>query len=153
MSPFPAYDSGQTHLLLQLHGTIPITYRSQTYHIPIIIWFPLEYPRRPPLAYINPTKDMCIRKSKEVEPSGKLVGEMIEMWERKWEASTTNGSDGYDCSLMRSLFDGPIGTFTGRPVDVHAGSVLKPTSGIRSTSCASRYGHEPVDYQFTAIPT
>jgi len=86
-----AYDSGQTHLLLQLHGTIPITYRSQTYHIPIIVWFPLEYPRRPPIAYVNPTKDMLIRKSKEVEPSGKVGGDMIEMWERKWEVSSGFG--------------------------------------------------------------
>jgi len=82
-----AYDSGQTHLLLQLHGTIPISYRSQTYHIPIIVWFPLEYPRRPPIAYVNPTKDMLIRKSKEVEPSGKVGGDMVDMWERKWEVS------------------------------------------------------------------
>jgi hypothetical protein len=85
--PTSAYDSGQTHLLLQLHGTIPISYRSQTYHIPIVVWFPLEYPRRPPIAYVNPTKDMLIRKSKEVEPSGKVGGEMVEMWERKWEVS------------------------------------------------------------------
>jgi hypothetical protein len=30
---------------------------------------------------------MSIRKSKEVEPSGKVGGDMIEMWERKWEVS------------------------------------------------------------------
>ena len=70
---------------MQLHGTIPISYRAQTYHIPIVVWFPLEYPRRPPLVYVTPTRDMSIRKSKEVEPSGKVGGEMVDMWERKWE--------------------------------------------------------------------
>jgi hypothetical protein len=30
---------------------------------------------------------MLIRKSKEVEPSGKVGGDMVEMWERKWEVS------------------------------------------------------------------
>lgn len=82
-----AYDSGQTHLLLQSHGTLPITYRNATYHIPLCIWFPLEYPRKAPMVYVQPTREMAIRRSAEVDPSGRVVGGEVADWERKWEVS------------------------------------------------------------------
>jgi hypothetical protein len=80
-----AFDSGLTALLLLLHGTIPITYRGATYHIPIHVWIPLEYPRNPPLAFVVPTKEMGVRKGREVEPGGRVTEEVVNEWWRTWE--------------------------------------------------------------------
>ena len=38
--------------LLKLDGTIPITHASKLYHIPIRLWFPLNFPCDPPIAYV-----------------------------------------------------------------------------------------------------
>ncbi|KAL7424763.1 Suppressor protein stp22 of temperature-sensitive alpha-factor receptor and arginine permease [Cryptotrichosporon argae] len=78
------FDSGQTALLLHLHGTLPITFRGATYQIPLAVWVPHEYPRAPPLAYVVPTKEMGVRKSREVEPSGRVRDEVVAEWWRTW---------------------------------------------------------------------
>ncbi|KIR82118.1 ESCRT-I complex subunit TSG101 [Cryptococcus gattii EJB2] len=80
------FDSGHTALLLLLHGTLPVTYRGAIYQIPIHLWIPHEYPRAPPLVFVMPTKDMGVRKSREVEPSGRVREEIVEEWWRAWEA-------------------------------------------------------------------
>ncbi|KDN44062.1 UEV-domain-containing protein [Tilletiaria anomala UBC 951] len=92
------YDDGRTALLLRISGTIPISYRSSTYHIPIAMWLPHAYPREPPLAYVEPVKGMAIRKGhKHVQLDGYVVTPAREFeeerhksylrrWERKWEA-------------------------------------------------------------------
>ncbi|WWD17812.1 hypothetical protein CI109_102255 [Kwoniella shandongensis] len=79
------FDSGQTALLLLLHGTLPINYKGATYHIPLHVWVPHEYPRSPPLAFVVPTKEMGVRKGREVEPSGRVRAEVVEQWWRSWE--------------------------------------------------------------------
>ncbi|OCF55393.1 ESCRT-I complex subunit TSG101 [Kwoniella mangroviensis CBS 10435] len=78
------FDSGQTALLLLLHGTLPINYRGATYHIPIHAWVPHDYPRSPPLLFVVPTKEMGVRKSKEVDPSGRIREEVVHEWWRIW---------------------------------------------------------------------
>lgn len=80
-----AYDDGRTVLLLILSGTIPIEYRTATYNIPVDIWIPRQYPREPPITYVRPTNDMLIRKSINVDPSGRVQIEYLQRWERKWE--------------------------------------------------------------------
>ena len=88
-----AYDNGQTALLLLLHGTLPITFRGATYQIPIHIWVPIEYPRMPPIAFVVPTKEMGVRKGREVEPGGRVTESVVEMWWNGWEVGDT------DCSI------------------------------------------------------
>ncbi|WVW82373.1 hypothetical protein I302_104380 [Kwoniella bestiolae CBS 10118] len=78
------FDSGQTALLLLLHGTLPINYRGATYHIPINLWVPHDYPRSPPLLFVVPTKEMGVRKSREVDPSGRLREDVVGDWWRMW---------------------------------------------------------------------
>lgn len=85
------HDSGHTQLLLVLHGTLPVAYRSQTYHFPCALWFPLEYPRQPPIVYVTPTAEMAVRKGAHVEPSGRVVGGYLEGWARKPEAHALPG--------------------------------------------------------------
>ncbi|WWC86316.1 uncharacterized protein L201_001189 [Kwoniella dendrophila CBS 6074] len=78
------FNSGQTALLLLLHGTLPINYRGATYHIPMNIWVPHDYPRSSPILFVVPTKEMGIRKSKEVDPSGRLREEVVDYWWSNW---------------------------------------------------------------------
>jgi ESCRT-I complex subunit TSG101 len=84
-NPFIAFDSGQTALLLLLHGTLPITFRSATYQIPIHIWIPHDYPRKPPLGFVVPTKEMGVRKGREVEPGGRISDDVVEQWWAGWQ--------------------------------------------------------------------
>ncbi|WVN85480.1 uncharacterized protein L203_100626 [Cryptococcus depauperatus CBS 7841] len=79
------FDSGHTALLLLLYGTLPITYRGATYQIPMHLWIPHEYPRLPPLVFVMPTKEMGIRKSREVEPSGHIREQVMNEWWRTWD--------------------------------------------------------------------
>ncbi|WVR05945.1 hypothetical protein IAU60_002972 [Kwoniella sp. DSM 27419] len=79
------FNSGQTALLLLLHGTLPINYRGATYHIPVHVWIPHEYPRAPPMPFVVPTKEMGVRKGREVDPSGRVKEEVVEEWWRSWQ--------------------------------------------------------------------
>lgn len=87
-----AYNTGQTALLLLLHGTLPISYRGATYQIPLHVWVPHEYPRNAPLAFVVPTKEMAVRKGKEVEPDGQVREEVVDQWWRSWEVSVSPGA-------------------------------------------------------------
>ncbi|KAJ8657386.1 hypothetical protein O0I10_006941 [Lichtheimia ornata] len=64
------YNDGHTQLLLCVHGTVPITYRSIPYYIPVAFWIPSEYPRSPPMPYVKPTSNMLVREGKHVDKSG-----------------------------------------------------------------------------------
>ena len=39
------------------------------------------------MVYVQPTREMAIRRSAEVEPSGRIIGGVVVDWERKWEVS------------------------------------------------------------------
>ena len=78
---------GQTSLLLQLKGTIPIQFRGATYNIPVEVWVEKGYPREPPIGYVTPTKDMLVRKTNDVGLDGLVEGKYQKDWSRKWEVS------------------------------------------------------------------
>lgn len=79
------YDDGRSQLLLVLTGTVPMQYRAATYNIPVAFWIPRSYPKQHPLAYVTPTNDMLVRKGRHVDLSGRIGGEYLERWQRKWE--------------------------------------------------------------------
>ncbi|TDL27537.1 UEV-domain-containing protein [Rickenella mellea] len=80
------YDDGRTQLLLCLHGLLPITFRRATYNIPVALWFPLTYPKDPPIVYVVPTTEILVRPSKHVDPSGRCTVDYMDDWLRKPEA-------------------------------------------------------------------
>jgi ESCRT-I complex subunit TSG101 len=87
-APASAFDDGRTLLLLCLHGTLPITYASARYNVPIAVWLPLDSPRSPPMVYVVPTSGMLVRKGKGVELDGRVNEddwEYLRNWRRKWE--------------------------------------------------------------------
>ncbi len=54
-------NQGRVLELLKFVGTIPIVYKGQTYHIPLTIWMPQNYPFEGPNIYVSPTADMAIK--------------------------------------------------------------------------------------------
>ncbi|KAJ3799906.1 Vps23 core domain-containing protein [Lentinula aff. detonsa] len=78
------YDDGRTHLLLCLHGLLPISYRNSTYHIPFDMWIPFNYPRGPPIVYVVPAPGMMVKNSKFVELSGKCDVASYEGTKGSW---------------------------------------------------------------------
>ncbi|GAA5801752.1 hypothetical protein HPULCUR_007204 [Helicostylum pulchrum] len=73
-------NDGHTQLLLCLHGTVPITYRSIPYNIPVAFWIPKEYPNSSPIPYVKPTANMLIREGRHVDKSGMCYHHYRSSW-------------------------------------------------------------------------
>ncbi|CAL1377107.1 unnamed protein product [Linum trigynum] len=75
------HNDGRTVNLLQADGTIPMTFQGVTYNIPVIIWLMDSYPRYPPCVYVNPTRDMIIKRPHaHVNPSGLVSVPYLQNW-------------------------------------------------------------------------
>ncbi|XP_022765691.1 protein ELC-like [Durio zibethinus] len=75
------HNDGRSVNLLQVDGTIPMAYQGVTYNIPIIIWLMESYPRYPPVVYVNPTRDMVIKRHHpHVTPSGLVSIPYLQNW-------------------------------------------------------------------------
>lgn len=86
----PAFDDGRSHLLLCLHGLLPITYRSAQYNIPVALWITRDYPVHPPIVYVVPSPDLLVKPGPTVDPSGRCNLEYIQNWQRKCEVLSLN---------------------------------------------------------------
>jgi ESCRT-I complex subunit TSG101 len=84
-----AYEHGASALLLNLSGTIPVTFRGTTYRFPISVWIPHAYPREAPLAYVTPAEGMVIRAGQHVDPQGKVYHPYLVGWAEYWDVSVT----------------------------------------------------------------
>ncbi|KAI9341330.1 UEV domain-containing protein [Pilaira anomala] len=73
-------NDGHTQLLLCLHGTVPITYRSIPYNIPVAFWIPKEYPNASPIPYVKPTANMLIKEGRHVDKSGMCYHHYRSSW-------------------------------------------------------------------------
>ncbi|KAG8932910.1 hypothetical protein FRC02_000337 [Tulasnella sp. 418] len=123
------FDDGREHLLLCLHGLLPISYRSATYNIPIALWFPLNYPKEPPLTYVVPTGDMLIKASRDLDISGRCQFQYLRDWERKSEAATLRGL----LEIMQDTFskDSPV---YAKPRNTHPSGSSASTPSIGTPS-------------------
>ena len=68
-----------------LQGTLPITFRSQRYCIPLQIWLPYEYPTLPPRVMLVPTPDMGINAGRFVDAQGRVKHPYLEHWHNRTE--------------------------------------------------------------------
>ncbi|KAB8228680.1 putative endosomal sorting complex protein TSG101 [Aspergillus alliaceus] len=82
------YENGYSALLLQLTGTIPVTFRGTVYKFPISLWVPNTYPREPPIVYVTPTQDMAVRVGQHVTLEGRVYHHYLAHWAEAWERST-----------------------------------------------------------------
>ncbi|XWS74606.1 hypothetical protein CRYUN_Cryun01aG0013000 [Craigia yunnanensis] len=75
------HNDGRSVNLLQADGTIPMPFQGVTYNIPIMIWLMESYPRHPPVVYVNPTRDMIIKRPHPyVTPSGLVSIPYLQNW-------------------------------------------------------------------------
>ncbi|KAL4875648.1 UEV domain-containing protein [Aspergillus karnatakaensis] len=82
------YENGFSALLLQLSGTLPVTYRGTVYKFPVALWIPNTYPREPPIAYVTPTQDMAVRAGQHVTLEGRIYHHYLAHWAGAWERSS-----------------------------------------------------------------
>ncbi|XP_057502146.1 protein ELC-like [Actinidia eriantha] len=75
------HNDGRTVNLLQADGTVPMLFQGVTYNIPVVFWLMESYPRHPPLVYVNPTRDMIIKRPHPfVNPSGMVSTPYLQNW-------------------------------------------------------------------------
>ncbi|KAJ4376076.1 Suppressor protein stp22 of temperature-sensitive alpha-factor receptor and arginine permease [Neocucurbitaria cava] len=82
------YENGASALLLMLSGTLPVTFRGQTYGFPVAIWVPYAYPREPPIVYVTPSQDMLVRPGQHVSGDGRVYHPYLAQWAKYWDKST-----------------------------------------------------------------
>ncbi|KAG5293948.1 ESCRT-I component [Histoplasma capsulatum G186AR] len=82
------YENGTPALLLQLAGTLPVTFRGALYRFPITIWVPKAYPREPPFVYVTPTQDMLVRPGQHVSGEGRVYHHYLAHWSEASDRST-----------------------------------------------------------------
>ncbi|KAI6702861.1 hypothetical protein NL676_011997 [Syzygium grande] len=75
------HNDGRTVNLLQADGTVPMPFQGVTYNIPVVLWLMESYPRHPPCVYVNPTRDMVIKRPHpHVNPSGLVSFLYLQNW-------------------------------------------------------------------------
>ncbi|KAE8723668.1 Protein ELC [Hibiscus syriacus] len=75
------HNDGRSVNLLQADGTIPMPFQGVTYNIPVIIWLMESYPRYAPAVYVNPTREMIIKRPHpHVSPSGLVSIPYLHNW-------------------------------------------------------------------------
>jgi len=83
------FQTGQVTQLLNVAGTIPIQYKEKTYHIPLKVWLPLDYPEAAPLCYVVPTTDMELAVSPYLDHSGLVELPCLQEWNHDTTDLTT----------------------------------------------------------------
>ncbi|KAI7833475.1 ubiquitin E2 variant, partial [Kickxella alabastrina] len=89
--------------LLCLHGTLPMVFNGATFNIPMVFWFPRQFPSQPPMAYVTPTHTMVVKVSKHVDERGRIYHPYLAAW------STEEGS------TLLELFASLISVFSVEP--------------------------------------
>uniref|UniRef100_A0A1J3D9W8 Protein ELC-like n=1 Tax=Noccaea caerulescens TaxID=107243 RepID=A0A1J3D9W8_NOCCA len=75
------HNDGRSVILLQADGTVPMPFQGVSYNIPVVIWLLESYPSRPPCVYVNPTRDMIIKRPhSNVSPSGLVSLPYLHNW-------------------------------------------------------------------------
>lgn len=74
------FNDGTRLDLLNLGGTIPVSYKGATYNIPVCIWLMNTHPLNAPICYVKPTPDMQIKVSMFVDYNGKIYLPYLHDW-------------------------------------------------------------------------
>ncbi|CAD5221840.1 unnamed protein product [Bursaphelenchus okinawaensis] len=74
------FPDGIERTVFSLDGTIPISYKSNTYHIPIAMFFLDNHPYAGPYCYVRPTETMMIKASKYVDNEGRVYLPYLTEW-------------------------------------------------------------------------
>jgi ESCRT-I complex subunit TSG101 len=74
------YSNGITKDLVTLTGTIPVTFKSSRYNIPVQLFLSDVHPHEPPLVYVRPTPDMRVNVSETVDTNGRVYLPYLNEW-------------------------------------------------------------------------
>ncbi|XP_078405134.1 tumor susceptibility 101a isoform X1 [Cetorhinus maximus] len=74
------FNNGSSQELMSLTGTIPVSYRGNTYNIPVCLWLLDTYPYNPPICFVKPTSTMMIKTGKHVDANGKIYLPYLHEW-------------------------------------------------------------------------
>nr|XP_033783744.1 tumor susceptibility gene 101 protein [Geotrypetes seraphini] len=74
------FNDGTSRELMSLTGTIPVTYKCNTYNIPICLWLLDTHPFNPPICFVKPTSSMTIKTGKHVDANGKVYLPYLHEW-------------------------------------------------------------------------
>ncbi|XKL60334.1 hypothetical protein PGB90_001350 [Kerria lacca] len=80
-NPFGAvFSNGMKKKLAKLVGTIPVPFKGKVYHIPISITIMNTHPVHAPVCFVNPTPDMFLKPSKNLDHQGKIYLPYLHNW-------------------------------------------------------------------------
>ncbi|KAL4613454.1 tumor susceptibility gene 101 protein-like [Arapaima gigas] len=74
------FNDGSSKELVNLSGTIPVSYKGNVYNIPICLWLLDTYPYSPPICFVKPTSTMVIKTGKHVDANGKIYLPYLHEW-------------------------------------------------------------------------
>lgn len=76
------FPTGISKELICLDGTIPVTFRSASYNIPIGMFISDNHPVEAPICYVRPTRNMTIKTSRHVDGSGRVYLPYLSGWNK-----------------------------------------------------------------------
>ncbi|KAI9594573.1 UEV domain-containing protein [Syncephalis fuscata] len=102
----PTASSDQT-MPLCFQGTLPITFHGQSYHIPLGVWLPCDYPATAPTVRILPTEQMAIRTGAYVDTNGQIRHPYLSSI---WSEQTQSVDLVHLCDILQTCFsqDPPV---------------------------------------------
>ncbi|XP_018608106.2 tumor susceptibility gene 101 protein [Scleropages formosus] len=74
------FNDGSSKELMNLSGTIPVSYKGKVYNIPVCLWLLDTYPYAPPICFVKPTSTMVIKTGKHVDANGKIYLPYLHEW-------------------------------------------------------------------------
>uniref|UniRef100_A0A3P9KFR7 Tumor susceptibility 101a n=1 Tax=Oryzias latipes TaxID=8090 RepID=A0A3P9KFR7_ORYLA len=74
------FNDGSSRDLMSLTGTVPVSYRGNTYNIPVCLWLLDTYPYNPPICFVKPTSAMMIKTGKHIDANGKIYLPYLHEW-------------------------------------------------------------------------
>lgn len=96
--------------MLSLKGVIPVELRGTTYHCPLVLYLPLDYPSKPPIIRILPTPTMQVKPSAYIDAKTKLVSvPYMTDWGKKGEVSPSQPGENPARDGRKPVGGGPGG--------------------------------------------
>lgn len=74
------FNDGIKKELFCLDGTIPVSYKGNTYNIPVCVWLLDTHPYNSPMCYVKPTAYMQIKVSRHVDQTGRVFLPYLHEW-------------------------------------------------------------------------
>jgi len=74
---------GKTATLFYLYGVVPVSYKGNSYNIPVTFYFDPPYPKTAPRCFVTPTKNMVLSSGHpQVDQGGMIYMPYLSNWDR-----------------------------------------------------------------------